>query len=102
MNHKLVLALLLGSLLACATITRAEDAELDDDDEDDEVEERAYLLVRRKGEPPPPVMAAVCPEWLLPRSARLRAPGPPLGPGVAAPVSHSGRPPPLPLPPRRS
>jgi hypothetical protein len=53
MNRKLLLALLLGSLLACATITRAEDAEVDDDDEEDDVEERAYLLVRRKGERPP-------------------------------------------------
>ena len=81
MNRKLLLALLLGSLLACATITRAEDAEVDDDDEEDDVEERAYLLVRRKGERPPVmgVVLAGAAKAPIPRICRLPSatrPGP--------------------------
>ena len=86
MNRKLLLALLLGSLLACATITRAEDAEVDDDDEEDDVEERAYLLVRRKGERPP-VMGAVRPEQPGPDPAHLRPPKSQQSCPIAAPAA---------------
>lgn len=50
MKRHILLAVLFGTLLACATLTRAEEeADIDDDDEDEEAEERAFLIVRRAG-----------------------------------------------------
>jgi hypothetical protein len=50
MKRHILLAVLFGTLLACATLTRAEEeADIDDDEEDEEAEERAFLIVRRAG-----------------------------------------------------